>query len=191
MLSRTDTTKKVITQQVDTCEAALRRLGTAWLQWEQSDRAAAMMQISRATGMCSTMAYPYALSAVLRWWNGDTAHAGRDAARACTADPSDPWAWLARAEVERRRSHPDSSRAALKRAMALDSTLATGWVINGRLAAEARDTVELKRSISALDRLDRVDPGLPVLRALLLQVTGRWAEAAKAWRDIIRPRLQL
>ncbi len=190
VLAKTDTTKKVVRNPVDTCEAALRRLGTAWLHWEQSDQAAAMVQISRATKMCSTIAYPHALSAVFRCWNGDTARAGRDAVRACTANPNDPWAWLARAEVERRRVHPDSSRAALKRAMVLDSTLSTGWVINGRLAADARDTIELKRSISVLDRLDRIDPGLPVLRALMHQVSGRWAEAAKAWRDIIRPRLR-
>lgn len=189
LLSKVDTLSKSASRPMDTCDVLLRSLGLAWLQWEQSNTIRALQQVARSVRVCSTSAYPYALSAVWRWANGDRNSATHEAVRACAVDSSDAWGWLALAEIERRRARVDQCRDALARALAIDTALAPGWIIAGKLAADVQDTVMMQKSLQALQRVSRIDPGYPVLNALYLQMTGNWAEAAKVWRALIYPRI--
>jgi cytochrome c-type biogenesis protein CcmH/NrfG len=105
------------------------------------------------------------------------------------ADSTDPWGWLAVAEVERRRSHLDLAGQAIQRALQLDSSLAPAWAIVGRLAAAVGDTAKVRQAISVLEHLNRIDPGLYVLRALLLRSSGSLGEAVAVWRELLDPRM--
>ena len=171
------------------CERSMRRLGTAWQEWESADPMGAWGLLTRAIRACSTSAYPRVLSTVWRWQGGDSLRAGRDAYDALRADSTDPWSWLVVAEVERHRGHLDSATRIAQRALRLDSSLTAAWVLTGRVAEAIGDTLALQRAISALDRLNRLDPGLSVLHAYLLRNSGQFAQAIAIWRALLDPRI--
>jgi len=169
------------------CERALLLLGTAWQRWEDANIFGALDQVGRVTRVCSTAVYPRALSAIWRWAWPDTLRAGREAYEALRADSTDPLGWSVVAEVERRRNHPDAADQAVRRALQLDSTSSVGWVVAGRVAATAGDTTRLRQCVLALERVNRIHPGLGVLRALLKHKTGALPEAITLWRGLLDP----
>jgi len=189
LLGAGDSASRLPQQTRADCRRALRLLGTAWQYWEDANPVGALRQVSRVIRECSTSAYPHALSAAWRWQWSDTLRAGRDASDAMRADSTDPWGWLAVAEVERRRSHLDLAGQAIQRALQLDSSLAPAWAIVGRLAAAVGDTAKVRQAISVLEHLNRIDPGLYVLRALLLRSSGSLGEAVAVWRELLDPRM--
>jgi tetratricopeptide (TPR) repeat protein len=188
LLGTADSTSQLPQPPQSDCKPALRLLGAAWHYWEGADPMRALNQVSRVIRTCSTSAYPHVLSATWRWRLADTLRAGRDAYKARRADSTSPWGWLAVAELDRRRNRVDSSWQAVQQALRLDSSLATAWAIAGRLAATANDTVTVRRAALALERLNRVDPALYVLRALLLRSAGSLANAIALWRELLDPR---
>jgi tetratricopeptide (TPR) repeat protein len=171
------------------CDLALRLLGASWHSPEDANPAWAIRETSRAVRTCSTSAYPYVLAASCRWQWADTLRARQNAYEALGADSTDPLGWLAVAELERRRNHLESSGQAVQRALQLDSSLATGWTIAGRLAAMTGDTLKVRQCISVLERVNRPDPGLQALKALILQQAGHLSEAAALWRELLDPRI--
>jgi tetratricopeptide (TPR) repeat protein len=189
VLGRGNSTSRQPQRALSDCDQALRLLGAAWQSWENANSTWAFGQISRVIRTCSTSAYPYVLSASWRWQWADTLRASRNVYEALGADSTDPLGWLAVAELERRRNHLESSNQALQRALQLDSSLATGWTIAGRLAAMTGDTLRVRQCISVLERLNRPDPGLQALKALLLQQAGHFSEAAAQWRELLDPRI--
>jgi tetratricopeptide (TPR) repeat protein len=188
-LGRGDSTSRPPQRVLSDCDLALRLLGAAWQSWESANPAWAFRQISRVVQRCSTSAYPHVLSASWQWQRADTLRAGRHAYKALGADSTDPLGWLAVAELERRRNHLESSSQAVQRALQLDSSLAPGWNIVGRLAAMAGDTLKVRQCISVLERVNRPDPGLQALKALILQQAGHLSEAAAIWRELLDPRI--
>ena len=189
LLGRGDSTSRPPQRVLSDCDRSLRLLGAAWQSWENANPARAFRQISRVIQTCSTSAYPYVLSASWRWQWADTLRASRNVYEALGADSTDPLGWLAVAELERRRNHLESSNRALQCALRLDSSLATGWNIAGRLAAMTGDTLRVHQCISVLERLNRPDPGLQALKALILQQAGHLSEAAAIWRELLDPRI--
>lgn len=132
----------------------------------------------------STFPFAYVSLAAWRWLRGDTLGARIAAHQAVAADPNDLWALMAIARVEYLHGQFQSSFDLAHQCLALDSEFVPAWRVLGHSALALGDTLSADLAAGAIARFNKLDLGLPVLRAGLLAATDA-PRAAALLREVI------
>jgi len=160
------------------------------LLWERGKGDSAITTMRRSMPVCSDGADPWVFLARWCWHMGDSAVAQGAVDSAVAADPVDPWGWATAGEFASWLGDFERAQEHARRAISCDSTFAPGWGLLAWSALETGDDSTAERAAGLLQRYNRLDPRLTMVRARLWEKKGDWQRAVATWREAVGRRLR-
>jgi len=155
--------------------------------WETGNLEHAIKQATNAVKADPQFPLAHATLAAWRWHRGDTVGARLAAYNAFEADSLDQWSRMAIGRLEYLHGHEQAAFELMQRCIEKDSGLVPVWRLLGRCAIALGDSATASQAIHVIEELNKLDLGLPVLRALIGAATDP-VLAAMIWRQVLDAR---